>query len=100
MVEKAKRRAVFRLVIVSGKVYVENYLEPGYRDVFTVWGILQLLRRYPGRVPDLELMFDTFDQPVIRSTEWNATGPPALFRYGGDMWTRDLVFPDWSFWGW
>ncbi|XP_059441999.1 uncharacterized protein LOC132174346 [Corylus avellana] len=100
MVEKAKRYAHFRLVIVSGKVYVEKYKEFIERHLFTIWGILQLIRRYPGRVPDLELMFDTDDRPVIRSTEWNTTGPPALFRYCGDTWTRDLVFPDWSFWGW
>ncbi|KAF2297800.1 hypothetical protein GH714_003157 [Hevea brasiliensis] len=71
--------------------------------MFTVWGILQLLRRYPGRLPDMELMFDCDDKPVVRSSDYsgpNSTGPPPLFRYCGDRWTMDVVFPDWSFWGW
>ncbi|KAJ7952334.1 O-glucosyltransferase rumi-like [Quillaja saponaria] len=104
MVERAKKTAHFRLVIVNGKVYVENYKKSiQTRDVFTIWGILQLLRRYPGRIPDLELMFDCNDRPVIRSKDYrgpNKTGPPPLFRYCGDRWTEDIVFPDWSFWGW
>ncbi|KAB1222531.1 O-glucosyltransferase rumi [Morella rubra] len=104
MVEKAKRTAHFRLVVVDGKAYIEKYKKSiQTRDVFTIWGILQLLRRYPGRIPDLELMFDCNDLPVIRSRDYrgpNTTGPPPLFRYCGDRWTRDIVFPDWSFWGW
>ncbi|XP_027084559.1 uncharacterized protein [Coffea arabica] len=104
MVERAKGTAHFRLVIVKGKVYVEKYKKSiQTRDVFTLWGILQLLRRYPGRLPDLELMFDCDDRPVIQSRSHrgpNAKAPPPLFRYCGDPWTLDIVFPDWSFWGW
>ena len=104
MVERAKRTANFRLVILNGRAYVEKY-ERAFqtRDVFTLWGILQLLRKYPGKVPDLELMFDCVDWPVIRSNDYrgpNATAPPPLFRYCGDDATLDIVFPDWSFWGW
>ncbi|KAK9265887.1 hypothetical protein L1049_006953 [Liquidambar formosana] len=104
MVEGAKKSAHFRLVIVKGKVYVEKYKQSiQTRDVFTIWGIMQLVRRYPGRLPDLELMFDCDDRPVVRSRDYrgpNKTGPPPLFRYCGDKWTLDIVFPDWSFWGW
>lgn len=104
MVERAKRTAHFRLVIVEGTVYVEKYKKSiQTRDVFTLWGILQLLRRYPGRLPDLDLMFDCNDRPVIQSSGYhgpNATAPPPLFRYCGDENTLDIVFPDWSFWGW
>ena len=107
MVERAKPTAHFRLVIVDGKVYLEKYKKSiQTRDVFTIWGILQLLRHYPGRLPDLELMFDCDDQPVIRSGDYErgqpnaAVGPPPLFRYCGDRFTLDIVFPDWSFWGW
>ncbi|KAL3498817.1 hypothetical protein ACH5RR_041549 [Cinchona calisaya] len=104
MVESAKKTAHFRLVIVKGKVYVEKYRKSiQTRDVFTLWGILQLLRKYPGRLPDLELMFDCNDRPVIQSRSYrgpNAKPPPPLFRYCGDPWTLDIVFPDWSFWGW
>ncbi|KAL3755771.1 hypothetical protein ACJRO7_002771 [Eucalyptus globulus] len=104
MVERAKGTANFRLAIVGGRAYVETFQKSFQtRDVFTLWGILQLLRRYPGRVPDLELMFDCVDWPVVQSrlhSGPNATGPPPLFRYCGDDATLDIVFPDWSFWGW
>lgn len=106
MVETGKKTAHFRLVVKNGKAYVEKYKKSiQTRDVFTMWGILQLLRRYPGKVPDLELMFDCDDKPVIQTrhyggSKFNSTGPPPLFRYCGDRWTEDIVFPDWSFWGW
>lgn len=108
MVRMANRTANFRLVIVDGKAYLETYQKSFQsRDTFTVWGILQLLRRYPGQIPDLDLMFDCVDWPVVNkkdycSPEPNATvpGPPPLFRYCGDNTTLDIVFPDWTYWGW
>lgn len=103
MVEGARRTAHFRVVIVDGRVYVEKYKKSiQTRDVFTLWGIMQLLRRYPGKVPDLELLFDCDDRPVIPKGRFqgpNAATPP-LFRYCSDQWSFDIVFPDWSFWGW
>lgn len=104
MLERAKRTANFRLVIQNGKAYVQTFQKAFQtRDVFTLWGIVQLLRRYPGKVPDLELMFDCVDWPVIQAKFYrgpNATAPPPLFRYCKDDRTLDIVFPDWSFWGW
>ncbi|KAG5009221.1 hypothetical protein JHK82_017794 [Glycine max] len=103
MLEGARRTAHFRLVIVDGKLYVEKYKKAiQTRDVFTLWGILQLLRMYPGKVPDLELLFDCDDRPVVSKERFkgpNAPTPP-LFRYCSDQWSLDIVFPDWSFWGW
>lgn len=62
MVERARRTANFRLVILNGRAYVETYHRSFQtRDVFTLWGILQLLRLYPGKVPDLDLMFECAD---------------------------------------
>ncbi|KAB1205230.1 O-glucosyltransferase rumi [Morella rubra] len=103
MVERARRTAHFRLVIVNGTAYVERYRKSlQTRDVFTLWGILQLLRWYPGRLPDLDLMFDCGDRPVVRSRDFRGpnAGPPPLFRYCSDGNFMDIVFPDWSFWGW
>ncbi|KAG7584758.1 Lipopolysaccharide-modifying protein [Arabidopsis thaliana x Arabidopsis arenosa] len=107
MVERGKTTAHFRLVIINGKVFVENYKKSiQTRDAFTLWGILQLLRKYPGKLPDVDLMFDCDDRPVIKSDGYNRSNrtaedvPPPLFRYCGDRWTVDIVFPDWSFWGW
>ncbi|KAL0358957.1 UNVERIFIED_CONTAM: hypothetical protein Sangu_0745100 [Sesamum angustifolium] len=100
MVMSANQTANFRLVILDGKAYVQTYSK-GFqsRDTFTLWGILQLLRRYPGKVPDLDLMFDCGDLPVIRKENFKAA-PPTLFGYCKDDSTFNIMFPDWSFWGW
>ncbi|KAJ0041908.1 hypothetical protein Pint_17446 [Pistacia integerrima] len=104
MVERARPTANFRLVILKGRAYVETYQRSFQtRDVFTLWGILQLLRKYPGKVPDLDMMFDCVDWPVIKSKNFaapDAPVPPPLFRYCSDDQSLDVVFPDWSFWGW
>ncbi|KAJ0966697.1 hypothetical protein J5N97_023614 [Dioscorea zingiberensis] len=101
---RAKKEASFRLIISNGRPYFELYRHVFQtRDVFTIWGILQLLRRYPGRVPDLDLMFNCGDMPVIKAANYKAVSapiPPPLFRYCRDDATMDIVFPDWSFWGW
>ncbi|GAB4861794.1 hypothetical protein Ancab_037051 [Ancistrocladus abbreviatus] len=107
MVEKAQKTAHMRVVIVDGRVFVKKYRRAiQTRDVFTLWGILQLLRSYPGRLPDLELMFDCDDRPVVLSKDYKRKGrgsddgPPPLFRYCSNQKSLDIVFPDWSFWGW
>lgn len=103
--ERAWVESNFRLVILNGRAYIERYRK-GFetRDLFTQWGILQLLRRYPGKLPDLDLVFSVSDRPVIKSADYstgpNATVPPPLFRYCGTDDTLSIVFPDWSFWGW
>ncbi|KDP20169.1 hypothetical protein JCGZ_00018 [Jatropha curcas] len=104
MVEKAKESADFRLVIVNGKIYVEKYNDAFQtRDVFTIWGFLQLLMFYPGKVPDLELMFNCGDRPQIYRNDYqgsNATSLPVMFQYCGTRGAPVVLFPDWSFWGW
>jgi protein glucosyltransferase len=96
-VERGRGRAAFRLVVVDGRAYVETYHRVFQtRDTFTQWGIAQLLARYPGRVPDLDLMFNCEDMPEVKRSE----DAPPLFRYCKDDSTVDVVFPDWSFWGW
>ncbi|KAJ8771421.1 hypothetical protein K2173_026598 [Erythroxylum novogranatense] len=104
MLERANRTAHFRLVILNGRVYMEKFHRAFQsRDVFSRWGILQLMRRYPGKLPDLELMFDCEDRPFIKTSEFSgpdAPSPPPLFKYCRDSDTLDIVFPDWSFWGW
>ncbi|KAF5464228.1 hypothetical protein F2P56_014320 [Juglans regia] len=102
MVDRARDFANFRVVIVKGKVYVERY-QNAYetRDVFTIWGIVQLLRLYPGKVPDLDLMFWCGDRPAILKREHNHVKHlPPVFHYCGDDESYDIVFPDWSYWGW
>ncbi|PON90870.1 Lipopolysaccharide-modifying protein [Trema orientale] len=105
-VERAKDMGLanFRLVILKGKAYLETYRRSFQtRDLFSLWGILQLLRRYPGRVPDLDLMFNCGDPPMVLSrlfTGINATTVPPVFNYCKDKEHLDIIFPDWSFWGW
>ncbi|KAL5214609.1 hypothetical protein ABZP36_003761 [Zizania latifolia] len=104
MLARSRVTASFRLVVLGGRVFVQRF-RPAFqtRDLFTIWGVLQLLRRYPGRVPDLDLMFDCVDWPVVRKHLYrgkHAAFMPPLFRYCGDDTTLNIVFPDWSFWGW
>lgn len=101
MMEAAKEWAVFRLVILDGKAYWERYKGAFQtRDIFTIWGILQLLKLYPGKLPDLELMFECGDRPIIKAAHHSKKKVPPLFHYCGSDDTFDIVFPDWSFWGW
>ncbi|XP_047956252.1 O-glucosyltransferase rumi homolog isoform X2 [Salvia hispanica] len=103
MVEGARPTAHFRLTILGGKMYVEKFAEAYQSRVqFTLWGLAQLMRRYPGKLPDLDLMFDCEDLPVVSADQYGPEGPPPppLFRYSANSTTFDIVFPDWSFWGW
>ncbi|CAL5401025.1 unnamed protein product [Camellia sinensis] len=104
MVESVESKAHMRIVVVNGRVYVKK-LRWVYqtRDVYTVWGILQLLRLYPGKLPDLDFMFECGDKPVILKSDYGgskAKKVPPMLHYCGSNSTLDIVFPDWSFWGW
>lgn len=97
MVERARPMAAFRLLVIGGRLYVEQYHHVFQtRDLFTLWGFVQLANRFPGRLPDLDLMFNCEDPPTVK----NSPSPPPLFRYCKDDTTVDILFPDWSFWGW
>lgn len=97
-VERARKFAAFRAVIVGGRLFVEMYYDcVQSRLAFTIWGLAQLLRRYPGMVPDVDMMFDCMDKPRLNRTDHHA---PPLFRYCTTPDHSDIPFPDWSFWGW
>lgn len=104
MVEVARASAAFRLMVVEGRLFIEFYRRSFQtRALFTIWGFAQLLKFYPGMVPDVDLMFDTDDIPLIRRfrpENQTSTAPPPLIRYCGSQDTYDIAFPDWSFWGW
>ncbi|PUZ66579.1 hypothetical protein GQ55_3G328600 [Panicum hallii var. hallii] len=96
---RATRR---RLVVVAWRAYVEKY-RPAFqtRDVFTLWGILQLLARYPGRVPDLDLMFFCDDTPEVHAAAYpDPSMAPPLFMYCKNDSALGIVLPDWTFGGW
>ncbi|KAK1288596.1 hypothetical protein QJS10_CPB19g02027 [Acorus calamus] len=101
--EEARSLAAFRIIISGGRLYTEMYYAcVQSRTMFTVWGFLQLLRRYPGSIPDVDLMFDCMDRPLVHKANYNTTSssPPPLFRYCTTKHHFDIPFPDWSFWGW
>ncbi|EEF36767.1 protein O-glucosyltransferase 1 [Ricinus communis] len=99
-IAEAKKFAAFRVVIFEGRLYLDLYYAcVQSRMMFTVWGLLQLLNRYPGMVPDVDIMFDCMDRPVINKTE-HISFPLPIFRYCTTQNHFDIPFPDWSFWGW
>lgn len=103
MVERGKNISHIRLVIVNGKAYIEKHGKVFQtRDMFTIWGILQLLRLYPGKIPDLEIMFQCGDKTVVSKKDFQEPqiSPPPVFHYCGNEHSYDIVFPDWTFWGW
>ncbi|KAL6584600.1 hypothetical protein OROMI_003889 [Orobanche minor] len=57
-----------------------------------------LLKRFPGRIPDVDMMFDCMDKPIIEKN--SSTTPLPIFRYCTTPNHYDIPFPDWSFWGW
>ncbi|XXG75397.1 hypothetical protein AAC387_Pa07g3911 [Persea americana] len=100
---EAREYAAFRVIIAGGRLYADFYYAcVQSRAMFTVWGLLQLLRRHPGSIPDVDLMFDCMDKPTISRSQYNtpARPPPPLFRYCTTDHHFDIPFPDWSFWGW
>ncbi|KAH7283437.1 hypothetical protein KP509_34G007500 [Ceratopteris richardii] len=100
--QSAQEHAAFRVIIVKGRLYTEFYYACVLpRAFFTLWGLLQLLERYPGMVPDVDLMFDCMDRPSVRKAHYKHMHiSPPLFRYCGHKEAYDIPFPDWSFWGW
>ncbi|CAH9093218.1 unnamed protein product [Cuscuta epithymum] len=104
MIERAQEVAHIRVIILNGIMYVEKYKQAFQtRDMVTLWGIQQLLALYPGRIPDLDMMFECGDKPVIKKQAHNiskhGSAPLPLFHYCSDDSSYDIVFPDWSFWG-
>ncbi|KAH7438355.1 hypothetical protein KP509_04G011800 [Ceratopteris richardii] len=102
--QKAASRANFRIVIRKGRLYVEAFA-PCFqtRAIFTIWGMLQLLKFYPDLVPDVDMFFSCGDTPRIQKNEYSETGslpPPPIFSYCTTPTHFDIPFPDWTFWGW
>ncbi|XP_024529804.1 O-glucosyltransferase rumi homolog [Selaginella moellendorffii] len=100
--EEAREFAAFRVAIIGGQLYAELYYQcVQSRAMFTLWGLLLLLERFPaGAVPDVEFMFNCMDRPHFRRSRYKSRAPPPLLAYCGSRDTVDIAFPDWSFWGW
>ncbi|CAM6103649.1 unnamed protein product [Calypogeia fissa] len=97
MIEMAKPFASFRIVILDGKLYVEDYYECiMHRQLYTVWGLLLFLEKFRGQVPDLEFVVNCGDVPLITK----GGSADVIFAYNSNHGYYDIPFPDWSFWGW
>ncbi|MCO5574928.1 hypothetical protein L7F22_028723 [Adiantum nelumboides] len=101
MLDKGAPLANFRVVIKQGRLFVDA-LVPCFqtRAIFTIWGLLQLLRLYPGLVPDIDMLFGCGDTPRVLKRDFHNSPPPPVFRYCSTPTDFDIPFPDWSFWGW
>eukprot|EP00271_Cylindrocystis_brebissonii_P014145 TRINITY_DN3539_c0_g3_i1.p1 TRINITY_DN3539_c0_g3~~TRINITY_DN3539_c0_g3_i1.p1 ORF type:complete len:614 (-),score=79.37 TRINITY_DN3539_c0_g3_i1:204-2045(-) len=144
-IQSARSQAAFRVTIVRSRLHVTHFYKcPESRALFTLWGIAQLLRRFPGQVPDVDFMFDCSDRPRLPKSSLDlesekekdiktgvappppvpnaeegrdeATGGeaplveggevegvaalPLLLRYSGSENHTEVVFPDWTIWGW
>lgn len=101
MLDSARPLASFRVVIKSGRLYVDAYQSCFQtRAVFTVWGLLQLLKLYPALVPDVDMLFGCGDTPKVTKSLYKQKPAPPIFRYCSTPNDFDIPFPDWSFWGW
>ncbi|RCV20618.1 LOW QUALITY PROTEIN: hypothetical protein SETIT_4G071100v2 [Setaria italica] len=97
-VERARRHANFRLVVVGGRAYVEKYRRAHQtRDVFTQWGIpaaappLPRPRSRPGHHVRLRR------PPRVHAADFPAPAEaPPVFLYCNDASTLDIVFPGWG----
>ena len=69
----------FLMDMYSLRLFIEsyrNYLQT--RHLFTIWAFAQLLKFYLNMLPDLDLMFNGNDTPVINGK--HNTTPPPFFR--------------------
>ncbi|PHT55970.1 Polyphenol oxidase, chloroplastic [Capsicum baccatum] len=59
------------------------------------------VKRYLGKVPDLDMIF-TCGDPTVVQTEFyqrpKAPAPSPVFHYCSNDASLDIAFPDWSFW--
>ncbi|EFJ27265.1 glycosyltransferase, CAZy family GT90, partial [Selaginella moellendorffii] len=100
--EAGKEKAYFRVIILGGKLYTQTYKQCFQtRAEYTLKGLAMLLNEFPGMVPDVDIMFNCQDHPLVPRWRYLFTSPPPVFGY---CTTRnrhyDIVFPDWSIWGW
>eukprot|EP00238_Polyblepharides_amylifera_P015848 CAMPEP_0196581682 /NCGR_PEP_ID=MMETSP1081-20130531/35021_1 /TAXON_ID=36882 /ORGANISM="Pyramimonas amylifera, Strain CCMP720" /LENGTH=592 /DNA_ID=CAMNT_0041902005 /DNA_START=123 /DNA_END=1898 /DNA_ORIENTATION=+ len=117
----------FRVVILDGKLYgrIEATNKMRLRGMsrvwYWVWGLLELLEKYPGQVPDVDMVMQVEDEPKVaksvkfkpskggpaRQVPYTLTGslaqgsnpPPVIFSAVKSEGTLDLLWPLWTIWG-
>ncbi|GAQ78892.1 hypothetical protein KFL_000200440 [Klebsormidium nitens] len=100
-VEAAQPIAASRFQILNGSLYMENFHHCFQSRLrYSLWGLLMLLRKYPGSIPDVDFMWDCGDDPKAFRPADPGDPIPFLFNFCKLAHSIDVPFPDWSFWGW
>jgi len=93
----------FLVVIAAGQLFFKQFKFCWRNRVpFGLLGFLNLIQRYGSQVPDVAIRFSCEDMPVVPVGK-RAPGrdrPPITVGYCSSKEFADLVWPDWSFWGW
>lgn len=66
-------------------------------------GHITNVKEVPSEMPDLNLIFTRGDRTVVQTEFYQRpkdSAPPPVFHYCSNDAGLDIVFPDWSFWGW
>lgn len=71
------------------------------RTPYLILALLETLREYPGKVPDVDAVFHISDEPCVPTRVLGPNGEPAppIFGYTATAGFADIPFPDFSFWG-
>lgn len=100
-VEASHKDANYNFQIINGELYVK-FVKACWetRKNATIWGMLMLLRRFPGQIPDIDGAFDCHDYPQHQYFPANETEKvPIMFVQSSTKWHRNIMWPDFSFWG-
>ncbi|GAB4824253.1 hypothetical protein N2152v2_011299 [Parachlorella kessleri] len=104
-----------RFQVVDGKLYVEHWDAPqghypaelgrGWvsakaRLPYAILALMDVLREFPGEIPDLDAVLGLQDSPciVLEGNDSQQPAPPA-FGFTGAPWAADLPFPDFTYYG-
>lgn len=107
---------VLRFQIINGSLWIDHLSErhagwyparlgPGAlsgkgKIPYAILALLDVLRHYPGQIPDVDAIIHTSDFSCIKATPGGLQplGPPIL-GYNSDPAHEDVPFPDYSYWG-
>ena len=66
---------------------------------YAILAIMDVIRHYPGQIPDLDAVLQTSDFPCMLASGSKETPAPPLFGYNSHPTYTDIPFPDYSYWG-
>ncbi|KAL3133656.1 hypothetical protein ABBQ32_008167 [Trebouxia sp. C0010 RCD-2024] len=107
---------VLRFQIINGSLWIDHLSErhsgwyparlgPGAlsgkgKIPYAILGLLDVIRHYPGQIPDIDAILHTSDFSCVKATPagQQPAGPP-IFGYNSDPAHEDVPFPDYSYWG-